>query len=92
MDNRHGNIYSNNNDYVIFKMKNKIKQILKKFEEIEEVWSTLSPIERDKSDSLFNEEYSLSYCLRWGMNSCDEILKNFVAINSGKEKVGMGDI
>lgn len=56
-------------------MKNQIKKILRKFEEIETLFGELTPLERDKIRELHNETGSLNYCIRWGLTACDDILK-----------------
>lgn len=78
-------------------MKDKIKEILKKFEEIEDIWSQVPMLQRTKFDKIvYNEGKTISQCARWGLSSCDNILEelkkdDLVTIKNGKENLGMGD-
>lgn len=57
-------------------MKKIIKEILKKFEEADQLMAKLTPIDREKILQQFNETATLQHCIRWGMNTCDEILES----------------
>ena len=55
-------------------MNKQIKQILKKLEEAQEIFSKLNPLERDDCLNGFSECYSLNHCINQGLNCCDELL------------------
>lgn len=52
--------------------RNKLSKIHYFLSEAQEVWDQLSEIEQGEIHELHNEQFSLDYCLRWGISAAND--------------------
>jgi hypothetical protein len=55
--------------------KQTIKEINKLFNQIEDIFNKLSIGTRDKILQFHDENYSLNHCIRWGIQSSEELIR-----------------
>jgi hypothetical protein len=55
----------------------KIKRILAHLTKAQALLDSMSEGDKEKILETYNENKNLLYCLRWGVNNADEILRDF---------------
>ena len=57
--------------------RNKVKRILAHLNKAQVLLDGMSEGDKEKMFETYNEDRTLPYCLRWGINTAEEVLRDF---------------
>ncbi len=56
----------------------KVKRILAHLEKAQALLDGMSDVNKEKIFKLHNEDYTLQYCLRWGIAAAEQVLDEYL--------------
>ncbi len=57
--------------------RNKVKRILAHLNKAQVLLDGMSEEDKEKMLETYNDDRTLQYCLRWGINTAEEVLRDF---------------